>query len=167
MIQSKISELQARNAQAGAEQDLEDEPVAGARQTEHSVDLGRGEDAHFTHRLAGRRQQCDPAIGRVALGYAPAIEGTQDPVVAVEGRGSQQGPLGPDLAVEAMSGSASVALELLAQLTYVLALDLVDGADALAGRHRQGAALKEVAVPVRWWSDCGCSGAARKASRVR
>ena len=66
----------------------------------------------------------------------------------MEGRGSERGPLGADLAVEAMSGPASVALELLAQLAHVLALDLVDGADALAGQRRQDAALKEVAVPV-------------------
>src|SRR5207302_3563877 len=90
----------------------------------------------------------DPAIGRVAFGHAPAIEGTQDPVVGVQGRGSKRGPLGADIAVEAMPGPASVALELVAQLAHVLALDLVDGADALAGQLRQDASLKEVAVPV-------------------
>jgi hypothetical protein len=87
-------------------------------------------------------------IRGIALGDAPAIEGTQDPVIGVEGCGSERGPLGTDLAVEAMSGPASVALELLAQRAHVLALDLVDGADALAGQRRQDPALKEVAVPV-------------------
>src|SRR5438445_12127262 len=76
------------------------------------------------------------------------MEGTKDPVIGVEGRGSERGPLGADLAVKAMSGPASVALELLAQLAHVLALDLVDGADPLAGQRWQDAPLKEVAVPV-------------------
>jgi hypothetical protein len=69
-------------------------------------------------------------------------------VIGVEGGGSERGPLGADLAVEAISGPASVALELLAKLAHVLALDLVDGADALPGQRRQDAPLKEVAVPV-------------------
>jgi hypothetical protein len=46
-----------------------------------------------------------------------------------------------------MSGPA-VALELVAQLVHLLALGLVDGADALAGQRWQDAPLKEVAVPV-------------------
>ena len=106
-------------------------------------------DPRFTHRLAGRWQPSDPAIGRVALGHAPAIEGTQDPVIGVEGRGSERGPLGADLAVEAMSGPASVALELVAQLAHVLALDLVDGADALPGQRRQNARSAEWAASQR------------------
>ena len=44
-----------------------------------------------------------------------------------------------------MSGPASVGLELLA---HVLAPDLDDGVDALAGQRRKDASLKEVAVPV-------------------
>jgi len=78
----------------------------------------------------------------MAFGHAPAIEGTHDPVIGVEGRGSELGPLYADLAVEGMSGPALVALELLAQLAHVLALDLVDGADARAGQGRRDASLK-------------------------
>jgi hypothetical protein len=65
-------------------------------------------------------------IREIVLGHAVAIEGTQDPVIGVEGRGSERA-LAADLAVEAMPGPASVALELLAKLAHVLPLDLVDG----------------------------------------
>ena len=77
-------------------------------------------------------------------------------MIGVEGRGSERGPLGADLAVEAMAGPASVALELVAQLPHVLALDLVDGADALAGQRGQDTPLKEAAVRV----DSGLSAVA-------
>src|SRR5439155_8485886 len=120
----------------------EDKALARTRQAEHPIDLGPGEDARFPNRLAGGWQTASATIRGISLGHAPAIEGTQDPVIGVEGRRSERGPLGADLAVEAMSGPASVALKLLAQLAHVLALDLVDGADALAGQGRQDASRK-------------------------